>query len=84
MADKRATIRTPWSNTIEIPVDGVWHDYPDRGWTNIELLTDYESMDGLIEWLDVQTETGRAEWNREGGRKWEINLSSEFTVRERN
>ncbi|QIG57993.1 hypothetical protein SEA_PAULODIABOLI_309 [Microbacterium phage PauloDiaboli] len=82
MANLNVTIRTPWSNTIEIPVQGVYFGYPKHEWTNIELDPEYESMAGLHEWLDVQTESHRATWQTEGGRDWDIQLSPEFEVKE--
>jgi hypothetical protein len=64
-------------------VRGLYFGHPRHEWTNIELPEDYPSFEGLHEWLDVQCEGGRASWEKESNRVWDISLSPEFEVEER-
>ncbi len=78
----RVSIRLPWSNTIEIPVRGIYRGHPHHEWTNLELLDSYVDLEPLYDWLDKHAK-GHAdvEWQKvENGSGREINLSPEFRV----
>lgn len=79
----RVTISLPWSNTIEIPVRGLYFGHPQHEWTNVELVDGYDQLNGLVSWLNRHTKGREATWEwGVDGEQTELNLSEEFVVQE--